>query len=191
MEDGFIKLLRTIEILYINFKPANGIVFNGVLLKCCFFATGRAGPFLHVQQHDSCCCLLICRNASWNPEKLMKPSARHRGFHAPLTAEDSEKQTDGCRHSNPDFCSNHSLSEICAFVRKDGMCFRPPMTWPKQFFALKSAESTSLRDGPEDSREELPNTGCRCPPNSTMNRTIKCSSEYASTPRKANKKPVT
>ena len=58
-------------------------------------------------------------------------------FHAPLHILDSERQTFGCRHTNPDICASHSLTEVCAFVRKDNLCLKPPMTWPKQFLKLK------------------------------------------------------
>lgn len=57
-------------------------------------------------------------------------------FHAPLKPLDSEIQTEGCRHTNPDVCSNNSLEGICAFVREDGICYRPPRSWPKQFLKL-------------------------------------------------------
>jgi hypothetical protein len=59
-------------------------------------------------------------------------------FHMPLRPSDREDRTDGCRHTNPDICGNHSLEEICAFVRKDGMCLRPPKSWPRQFAKLSS-----------------------------------------------------
>lgn len=58
-------------------------------------------------------------------------------FHAPLKSEDSEKETVGCRHTNPDICAKHSLFDVCAFVREDGICKAPPKSWPKQFQKLK------------------------------------------------------
>ena len=57
-------------------------------------------------------------------------------FHAPLKPKDSEVQTEGCRHTNPDICANHSLPKVCAFVRADGMCLKPPTSWAKQYRAL-------------------------------------------------------
>jgi hypothetical protein len=75
----------------------------------------------------------------------MTPKQRQQGiFHAPLKPEDSETQTEGCRHTNPDICSSHSVPKLCAFVRADGMCFKPPTSWPKQYRALleKSAKET-------------------------------------------------
>ena len=59
-------------------------------------------------------------------------------FHASLKPLDSESQTQGCRHTNPDVCANHSLPQKCAFVREDGICFLPPKSWPKQYRQLKT-----------------------------------------------------
>jgi hypothetical protein len=58
-------------------------------------------------------------------------------FHAPLKEGDTETQTVGCRHTNPDICSSHSLLRVCAFSRADGMCLKPPSSWLKQFKKLK------------------------------------------------------
>lgn len=58
-------------------------------------------------------------------------------FHAPLKPNDSSTQTEGCRHTNPSICGNNSLPDVCAFVREDGMCMRPPKSWPKQYERLK------------------------------------------------------
>ena len=67
----------------------------------------------------------------------MRPKQRQQGmFHAPLKPKDSEAQTEGCRHTNPDICGSHSLPKVCVFVRTDGMCLKPPASWPKQFRLL-------------------------------------------------------
>jgi len=58
-------------------------------------------------------------------------------FHAPLHPEDSEKQTFGCRHTNPDVCAKNRLMNVCAFVRKDSLCLSPTQSWPKQYLKLK------------------------------------------------------
>lgn len=58
-------------------------------------------------------------------------------FHAPLHRDDSKIRTHGCRHTNPDICSKNSLPQVCALVRKDKMCYKPPASWPKQFENLK------------------------------------------------------
>lgn len=58
-------------------------------------------------------------------------------FHAPLKEEDTETQTVGCRHTNPDICAKNQLPGKCAFVTSDGMCYAPPRSWPKQFKKLK------------------------------------------------------
>ena len=61
-------------------------------------------------------------------------------FHDPLNSKDTEQQTVGCRHTQPDICAKHSLPKVCAFVREDGMCLAPPMSWAKQYKKLKDAE---------------------------------------------------
>lgn len=58
-------------------------------------------------------------------------------FHAPLEPQDTEKETLGCRLASPDICAKHSMQNVCAFVRDDGMCTSPPMGWRKQFRRLK------------------------------------------------------
>ncbi len=59
-------------------------------------------------------------------------------FHAALKPKDTVTQTEGCRHTNPPICGSHSIPEVCAFVREDGMCLKPPKSWPKQFEHLKA-----------------------------------------------------
>lgn len=58
-------------------------------------------------------------------------------FDAPLKAKDGEKQTEGCRHTNPDICAKHSLPAVCAFVRTDGICHAPSRSWAAQYRKLK------------------------------------------------------
>ena len=66
-------------------------------------------------------------------------------FHASLKPLDSESQTQGCRHTNPDVCANHSLPQKCAFVREDGICFLPPKSWPKQYRQLRKTSEEMVR----------------------------------------------
>ena len=61
-------------------------------------------------------------------------------FRAPLNIGDTENQTYGCRHSNPDICGNANLEEICAFVRNDNICKRPSASWRKQYLKLKEEQ---------------------------------------------------
>jgi hypothetical protein len=68
-------------------------------------------------------------------------------FHAPLKPKDSETQTEGCRHTNPDICASNALPKVCAFVRNDGMCLKPPALWPKQFRVL-SGSLSKVRTAP-------------------------------------------
>ena len=58
-------------------------------------------------------------------------------FTAPLSPKDSDNQTYGCRHSNPDICGNNGLPGICAFVSGDCVCRKPSRSWKKQFHKLK------------------------------------------------------
>ena len=64
-----------------------------------------------------------------------------KAFHAPLHPLDTEKQTVGCRHTNPDICAKNGIPKVCALVRADKMCYAPPMTWPKQFQKLKQGNA--------------------------------------------------
>ena len=64
-----------------------------------------------------------------------------KAFHAPLHPLDTEKQTHGCRHTNPDICSKYHMPKTCAFARSDNICLAPPMSWPKQFQKLKQGNA--------------------------------------------------
>ena len=61
-------------------------------------------------------------------------------FHTPLQPLDSETQTVGCRHTNPDICAKNGLPKVCALVRADKICYAPPLSWPKQFQKLQAAK---------------------------------------------------
>lgn len=58
---------------------------------------------------------------------------------APLSKDDTETQTFGCRHTNPSICSSNSLEGICAFVAKNSICKRPPRSWKRIYLDLKAA----------------------------------------------------
>jgi len=62
-------------------------------------------------------------------------------YHEPLKPEDTEFQTVGCRHTNPDICAKHSLAKVCAFVKPDGICAAPPASWSKQFLKLRTSKT--------------------------------------------------
>jgi hypothetical protein len=64
-----------------------------------------------------------------------------KAFHAPLHPLDTEKQTRGCRHTNPDACAKNRMPKVCAFVRADTLCLAPPQSWPRQFQKLKHGEA--------------------------------------------------
>mgnify|MGYP003382953883 CR=1 FL=1 len=66
---------------------------------------------------------------------------RPNNFHAPLHSRESEKQTVGGRHTNPDICSRYDLPRVCAFASSDKMCLAPPKSWPKQFRKLDQERS--------------------------------------------------
>ena len=36
-------------------------------------------------------------------------------FHAPLNPKDTEKQTVGCRHTQPEICAKNRMPKKCAF----------------------------------------------------------------------------
>ena len=57
----------------------------------------------------------------------------------PLSERDTEIQTLGCRHSNPDICKNNSTPKKCAFVRKDNLCVLPPRSWKRLFSELRES----------------------------------------------------
>jgi len=57
-------------------------------------------------------------------------------FGSPLSAGDTESQTFGCRHTNPDICGSNSVQNICAFVRSDSICIKPSAAWKKQYKKL-------------------------------------------------------
>lgn len=73
-------------------------------------------------------------------DRRMKPKQKQQGiFHAPLKPKDTATQSEGCRHTNPDICSNNSMPNVCSFVRADAVCLKPPKSWAKQFDRLKEA----------------------------------------------------
>lgn len=55
----------------------------------------------------------------------------------PLSELDTEFQTLGCRHSNPDICKNNVTEGKCAFVREDNMCLLVPGSWKRILRELK------------------------------------------------------
>jgi len=57
-------------------------------------------------------------------------------FGSPLRPDDTENQTFGCRHTNPDICGFNSMEGKCAFVKDDGICLKPSQSWRKQFAKL-------------------------------------------------------
>lgn len=65
-------------------------------------------------------------------------------FHAPLNDGDTDKQTVGCRHTNPDICAKNAMPNVCAFVRSDGVCMAPPASWKKQYFKLGEQSSNPM-----------------------------------------------
>lgn len=67
----------------------------------------------------------------------------HR-FHNALLPTDSEERTVGCRHTNPNACSKHSLRNVCAFARADGLCVAPPRSWPSQYRKLRLLQATEI-----------------------------------------------
>lgn len=56
---------------------------------------------------------------------------------AELNPEDTDKQTYGCRQSNPDICGYCYIENICAFSSKDNICKHPSTKWKKFYKELK------------------------------------------------------
>jgi len=65
---------------------------------------------------------------------------QNEAFHKPLHKLDTETETHGCRHTNPDICAKNRMPNKCAFVRADGMCLAPPASWKKQYAKLKAEQ---------------------------------------------------
>jgi hypothetical protein len=59
----------------------------------------------------------------------------------PLNPQDSTDQTFGCRHTNPDICTDNYLENVCAFARNDQICKKPPKGWAKQYEKLLKEKS--------------------------------------------------
>jgi len=55
---------------------------------------------------------------------------------SPLNPQDSPAQTYGCRHTNPTICADNGMEDVCAFVRGDKICKKPPLGWKKQYEKL-------------------------------------------------------
>lgn len=55
---------------------------------------------------------------------------------APLNEFDTEKQTYGCRHSNPEICNSCYIEKICAFTSSDHICKKPSKSWVKFYQKL-------------------------------------------------------
>lgn len=74
---------------------------------------------------------------------MSRPTKQSLRHHEPLRPGDTEQQTVGCRHSNPEICAKNSLADVCAFVRVDGICLSPPLKWPQQFQRLRAKREPS------------------------------------------------
>ena len=59
-----------------------------------------------------------------------------------INKEDTLTQTFGCRHSNPDICSNNGVIGKCAFVSDDCICKMPPKSWKKKYEKLKNKKDS-------------------------------------------------
>ena len=75
------------------------------------------------------------------------PRIQPKRFHSPLQAGDTEQSTVGCRHTSPDICRNNGLEMVCAFIRPDNTCTKPPKSWPRQYRKLAQADTGSEGGG--------------------------------------------
>ena len=57
-----------------------------------------------------------------------------------LNKENTIDKTYGCRHSNPEICSNNGIPDMCAFCSKDNICKKPPRLWKRMYEELKLKE---------------------------------------------------
>ena len=73
---------------------------------------------------------------------------------APLHDKDSETQTYGCRHTNPDSCKKNLMEGVCAFVREDNLCLSPPGSWPRIYRELIDELEDSKGAGAGDVKEK-------------------------------------
>ena len=55
---------------------------------------------------------------------------------APLNSQDSPNQTSGCRCRTYQNCARNSMENVCAFVKADTICLKPPRRWAKQYEEL-------------------------------------------------------
>ena len=62
-----------------------------------------------------------------------------------LHSLDTESQTYGCRHTNPNICSNNSIPNVCAFTSNDGLCKKPPRSWKKIFNELQQKKEIVIK----------------------------------------------
>ena len=62
---------------------------------------------------------------------------------AALKLQDSVHQTYGCRHTKPEICADNCMENVCAFVKADKICSRPPRGWAAQYEKL-SKDGSSL-----------------------------------------------
>lgn len=58
----------------------------------------------------------------------------------PLVDGDTENQTFGCRHSNPNICAKNSMQGVCAFVSDENICNAPPASWRKLYLQLSEEQ---------------------------------------------------
>ena len=63
----------------------------------------------------------------------------------PLKTGETLDSTIGCRRLNPNICKNHSIPDICAFVRSDEFCMSPPNSWKGMYEQLSQKLSPEVR----------------------------------------------
>jgi hypothetical protein len=67
---------------------------------------------------------------------LASKTAQSHPAREPLHERGTEKQTVGCRHSNPDLCVKNRMPSVCAFARADGICLALPRSRSKNYKRL-------------------------------------------------------
>ena len=74
---------------------------------------------------------------------------------APLNSQDSPHQTYGCRCWTYINCGSNSMENVCAFVRADIICLKPPTRWAKQYEKLLKIPKSKIPERTQAELEEI------------------------------------
>ena len=63
---------------------------------------------------------------------------------APVQPGESESRTVGCRYKRSRDCPKNRMRNVCAFVREDGICLAPPVTWKRHWRKIVTASEEKV-----------------------------------------------